>query len=121
MRRKLIAGNWKMHGDSASVEQLLSGLHGALADTPAEVAVCPTYVHLTQALAQCEGSVITVGGQDCSHMPSGAYTGEVAAVRKYKPQDCTTNPSLVLKATSDPASEALVMREIAAMRFKIST
>ena len=79
MRRKLIAGNWKMHGDTASVEQLLSGLHGALADTPAEVAVCPTYVHLTQALAQCEGSVISVGGQDCSHMPSGAYTGEVAA------------------------------------------
>ena len=57
MRRKLIAGNWKMHGDTASVEQLLSGLHGALADTPAEVAVCPTYVHLAQALAQCECSV----------------------------------------------------------------
>jgi transaldolase len=41
-----------------------------------------------------------------------ADTGEVAAVRMYKPVDCTTNPSLVLKALTDPASEALVVKEI---------
>jgi len=41
-----------------------------------------------------------------------ADTGEVAAVKTYKPVDCTTNPSLVLKAMKDPASEALVAREI---------
>lgn len=45
-----------------------------------------------------------------------ADTGEVAAVKTYKPVDCTTNPSLVLKALKDPASEALVTREIAAGR-----
>lgn len=45
-----------------------------------------------------------------------ADTGEVAAVKTYKPVDCTTNPSLVLKALKDPASEALVSREIAAGR-----
>ena len=43
-----------------------------------------------------------------------ADTGEVAAVKKYKPVDCTTNPSLVLKALNDPASEDLVAREIQA-------
>ncbi len=43
-----------------------------------------------------------------------ADTGEVAAVKTYKPVDCTTNPSLVLKALVDPASEALVAREIEA-------
>ena len=43
-----------------------------------------------------------------------ADTGEVAAVKQYKPVDCTTNPSLVLKAMVDPASEALVAREIEA-------
>lgn len=43
-----------------------------------------------------------------------ADTGEVAAVKQYQPEDCTTNPSLVLKAASDPASEALIAREIAA-------
>lgn len=45
-----------------------------------------------------------------------ADTGEVAAVKTYMPVDCTTNPSLVLKALKDPASEALVAREIAAGR-----
>ncbi len=43
-----------------------------------------------------------------------ADTGEVAAVKTYKPVDCTTNPSLVLKAMKDPASEELVAREIEA-------
>lgn len=43
-----------------------------------------------------------------------ADTGEVAAVKIYKPVDCTTNPSLVLKAMKDPASEELVAREIQA-------
>lgn len=43
-----------------------------------------------------------------------ADTGEVAAVKKYKPVDCTTNPSLVLKALNDQASEDLVAREIEA-------
>ena len=43
-----------------------------------------------------------------------ADTGEVAAVKTYKPVDCTTNPSLVLKTLEDPASEELVKREIEA-------
>lgn len=41
-----------------------------------------------------------------------ADTGEIAAVKTYKPVDCTTNPSLVLKAMKDPASEALIANEI---------
>lgn len=45
-----------------------------------------------------------------------ADTGEVAAIKLHKPVDCTTNPSLVLKALTDPASDALVTRELAAAR-----
>jgi len=45
-----------------------------------------------------------------------ADTGEVAAVKKYEPVDCTTNPSLVLGALKDPASADLVTREIEAGR-----
>ncbi|MBT7560646.1 MAG: transaldolase, partial [Rhodobacterales bacterium] len=41
-----------------------------------------------------------------------ADTGEAAAVKEYKPVDCTTNPSLVLKALTDPATEELVAAEI---------
>ncbi|MEO8243987.1 MAG: transaldolase [bacterium] len=45
-----------------------------------------------------------------------ADTGEVAAVKRLRPVDCTTNPSLVLATLKDPASEALVAREIEAAR-----
>lgn len=41
-----------------------------------------------------------------------ADTGDVEAVRKYRPVDCTTNPSLVLKALNDPQSEELIAGEI---------
>ncbi|HSF94744.1 MAG TPA: transaldolase [Thermohalobaculum sp.] len=45
-----------------------------------------------------------------------ADTGDVGAVRAWTPVDCTTNPTLVLKALEDPASEALIAREIEAGR-----
>ena len=45
-----------------------------------------------------------------------ADTGEVEAVKRWKPVDCTTNPSLVLAALNEPASEALVAHEIEAGR-----
>jgi triosephosphate isomerase len=79
MRQALVVGNWKMHGSRASVEELLGGLVGSVGTPRAEVAVCPTFVHLQQALALCAGSPVAVGAQDCSHMQSGAYTGEVSA------------------------------------------
>ena len=79
MRQKLVVGNWKMHGSRASVDALLGDLAGGTAGAAAEVAVCPTYVHLDQALKLCAGSTLSVGAQDCSHMASGAYTGEVSA------------------------------------------
>ena len=79
MRQPLVAGNWKMHGSRASVGELLGGLVNAALPGQVDVAVCPTYVHLSQALELCAGSPVAVGAQDCSHMQSGAYTGEVAA------------------------------------------
>jgi len=84
MRRALVVGNWKMHGSRAGVETLLGALSSSVAasgrdEAHAEVAVCPTYVHLAQAVDLCAGSPVAVGAQDCSHMQSGAYTGEVAA------------------------------------------
>lgn len=78
MRQPLIVGNWKMHGSSSSVDTLMGGLSGAISGS-AGVAVCPAYVHLQQVLAQSEATEIGVGAQDCSHVQSGAYTGEVSA------------------------------------------
>jgi triosephosphate isomerase len=68
-----------MHGSRASVASLLADLTAAMPVSLAEVAVCPSYVHLPQALALCAESGIAVGAQDCSHMAAGAYTGEVSA------------------------------------------
>ena len=79
MRRPLVAGNWKMHGTRASVAELLQALLDAPVAENVDVAVCPTFAHLAQAVSACAGSTIAVGGQDCSHAPEGAYTGEVAA------------------------------------------
>jgi len=77
MRRPLVAGNWKMNGSLDMVASLLAGLHGV--KSAADVVVCPTALHISQAIAAVAGSQIQVGAQDCSHMASGAFTGEVAA------------------------------------------
>jgi triosephosphate isomerase len=79
MRRPLVAGNWKMHGSLAGNRDLLEGLVEAALPEAVDVAVMPPFAYLQQALALCAGSRISVGGQDCSHMAEGAYTGEVAA------------------------------------------
>jgi triosephosphate isomerase (TIM) len=78
MRQLLVIGNWKMNGDRSSVQALLGDLVRATPARGPEVAVCPAYVHLAQALDLCATSGIAVGAQDCSHMQSGAYTGDIA-------------------------------------------
>jgi len=79
MRQALVVGNWKMHGSADSVDTLLGGLANTADFSGAQVAVCPTYVHLAQVVDYCRSLPIGVGAQDCSHVQSGAYTGEVAA------------------------------------------
>ncbi|MEZ7997467.1 MAG: triose-phosphate isomerase, partial [Halioglobus sp.] len=78
MRQPLVVGNWKMQGSLVSVEALLGDLVSATPAVGVEVAVCPTYVHLAQAVSLCRFSSLTLGAQDCSHVQSGAYTGEVS-------------------------------------------
>jgi triosephosphate isomerase len=68
-----------MHGSLAANRGLLEGLGAAALPDAVEVAVCPPFAYLQQALALCAGSAVTVGAQDCSHMAEGAYTGEVSA------------------------------------------
>ena len=77
MRRKIVAGNWKMHGSLQGNAELL----GALAAAPraaCEVVVCAPFPYLAQAQQMLAGSAIAWGAQDCSVHAQGAYTGEVA-------------------------------------------
>ena len=79
MRRKLVAGNWKMNGSLAANAQLLAGIKAEFASGTCDVAVCVPYPYLAQCQQLLEGTVIGLGAQDLSLHESGAYTGEVSA------------------------------------------
>jgi triosephosphate isomerase len=78
MRRKLVVGNWKMHGSRPANAELLAAIVGAR-PYAADVAVCVPFVFLTETAAQLAGSDIRWGAQDVSAHAQGAYTGEVSA------------------------------------------
>ena len=82
MRKKLVIGNWKMHGSRPGNAELLAAL---LAVRPsvaeaADVAVCVPFVYLNETAAALAGSDIRWGAQDVSPHAQGAYTGEVSSV-----------------------------------------
>jgi len=78
MRKRLVAGNWKMHGSLAANEALLSALLRG-AEGAAACAVCVPYPYLDQAAKRLKGSKIALGAQNVSEHAAGAYTGEVSA------------------------------------------
>ena len=78
MRRKLVVGNWKMHGSRAANAQLLAGLKEA-GPWNADIAVCVPTVYIAETALALTGSAITYGAQDCSSHEQGAYTGEVSS------------------------------------------
>ena len=78
MRRKLVAGNWKMHGSLATNLGLLHALREG-AKSAADLAVCVPYPYLSQARSVLDGSCVAWGAQDVSEHAQGAWTGEVSA------------------------------------------
>ena len=75
-----IAGNWKMHGLCAQLDQLRILADGlANHPSPARVAVCPPATLLAQAAHMLMGSRVELGGQDCHCEASGAFTGDISA------------------------------------------
>ncbi len=79
MRRILVAGNWKMHGSRAMVQELLEGLlAGTERENGVDMAVFPPYPYLAQAQSLLENSNITWGAQNLNPAPKGAHTGEVS-------------------------------------------
>ena len=78
MRRKFVAGNWKMHGSRPASAELVASLASALPQT-VDVAVLPPYPYLSELIALGTASGLLFGAQDLSEHTQGAYTGEVAA------------------------------------------
>ena len=78
-RRNLVVGNWKMHGDMQSNQQLLEGLIKGLADlNDADYAVCVPSPYLFQARELLQNTNIKWGGQNALQYESGAFTGAIA-------------------------------------------
>lgn len=79
MRKKIVAGNWKMNMDFAGAQQLVSNLQNYLKDNPAncEVYIAPPALYVHQA-KQSLGAAAGVFTQDMSEHKSGAYTGEIS-------------------------------------------
>jgi triosephosphate isomerase (TIM) len=82
-RRKLVVGNWKMHGSRAANAELLAGV---LAARPfaCDVAVCPPFVYLADAAVTLAASELRWGAQDVSAQAQGAFTGEVSAAMLHE-------------------------------------
>jgi triosephosphate isomerase len=79
MRRKFVAGNWKMHGSLKSNDALLRDVRAGVAALDIDIAVCVPYPYLAQARELLAGSNVAWGAQDVSEHAQGAYTGEVSA------------------------------------------
>ncbi|MFN3884844.1 MAG: triose-phosphate isomerase [Rhodocyclaceae bacterium] len=79
MRRKFVAGNWKMHGSQKSNAELLHDVRAGVAGMDIDIAVCVPYPYLAQVGELLEGSNVAWGAQDVSEHAQGAYTGEVSA------------------------------------------
>jgi len=79
MRRKIVAGNWKMNNTLSETEALLNDLIAQMPKTTASVMVAPTYVNLFQAYNVLKGNDIEVIAQNMHQEAKGAYTGEISA------------------------------------------
>ena len=88
MRKKVIAGNWKMNNDISQTTALINGLKSLLQSAKADVIVCPPFTSLAVAQQLLKDSFIKLGAQDVSFNNDGAYTGEIS-LSMLKSVGCT--------------------------------
>ncbi|HEY5653378.1 MAG TPA: triose-phosphate isomerase, partial [Pontiella sp.] len=79
MRKKIIAGNWKMNNTVAEAVELANGVKDILADcADVDVVLCPPFTALKSVSDVVAGTQIAVGSQNMSSEDNGAYTGEIS-------------------------------------------
>ena len=81
MRKKIVAGNWKMNMNLQDGVALAKEINEALvADKPnCDVVVCTPFIHLASVAQVLDASVVGLGAENCADKEKGAYTGEVSA------------------------------------------
>jgi triosephosphate isomerase (TIM) len=78
MRKKFVAGNWKMNTNAADAVKLAVAVARGAGAIAADVAVCPPFVYLQAVAAALKGSRVALGAQDMYCEPQGAFTGEIS-------------------------------------------
>ena len=81
-RRKLVAGNWKMHGTRVFAQSLVDAIDAAEHSAPVgdvDIAVFPPSIYLAELVARYADSRLVFGAQDVSEHAQGAYTGEISS------------------------------------------
>ena len=78
MRRKLIAGNWKMNKNHNEAVELINSLKSGIDTDKSDVVVCVPFVDLASVSEAIKGTNINLGAQNMHFEESGAYTGEIA-------------------------------------------
>jgi len=79
VRKKLVAGNWKMNGLASSLPEVSAIVAGSSALPGVELAICPPATLASAVCAALKGSRVGLGGQDCHAEKSGAFTGDISA------------------------------------------
>ena len=79
MRKKVIAGNWKMNMLPNEAIKFIEELTPLVKDTENEVVLCVPYTDLFYALLTAQGTNIKIGAQNMHFEEKGAYTGEISA------------------------------------------
>jgi len=82
MRKKIVAGNWKMNMDLSEGLKFVGSINKYFDENPlgkTMVILCPPYIHLAGASEILKHGKVAVGAQNCAAEASGAYTGEVSA------------------------------------------
>ena len=81
MRKKIVAGNWKMNETLQEGIALAKEINEALtADKPnCDVVICTPFIHLASVAPVLNQDVVALGAENCADKVKGAYTGEVSA------------------------------------------
>ncbi len=80
MRKKIVAGNWKMNMTTEEATRLVNGLKLDLANfREVEIVVCPPFTALSTVSSLVQGTHIDLGAQNMHWAKSGAYTGEISS------------------------------------------
>lgn len=112
MRKKIVAGNWKMNKNLQEGVALAKELTEVVKNPNCGVIICTPFIHLASVAEIVKGSPIELGAENCADKASGAYTGEVSAemVKFYRCRACHSRtlgaPRVLQRDSGHPQRES---------------